>query len=42
MNWKNLKKEWQAAGDERWNQHPKGHLAQKKAKRQNRKEGRLR
>ena len=42
MNWKNLKKEWQAAGDERGNQHPKGHLAQKKAKRQNRKEGRLR
>ncbi len=42
MNWKNLKKAWQESGDERWIQHPKGHRAQKKAERRNRREGRLR
>ena len=37
MNWKQIKSRWQSDKDERWLQHPKHHLKNKKRERQNRK-----
>ena len=40
MNWKLIKSAFQKSNDERWIQHPKDHLKNKKRERRNKKESR--
>lgn len=40
MNWKLIKSAFQKSKDERWQQHPKDHLKNKKRERRNKKESR--